>query len=152
MSGEFDVDTSLFPENEVDVPTPAPLTNKRKVEDGSDEEGAFSQSTRSTLSPKRQKTESPTYGVDTPGIKQEDEDTPRAGSTSFLAAETASGAAGQFHWAVDEDSDEHEDQREIQYTTTGEDEDEELHMSVAKVYDKTIVWLGKTLGETLVDE
>ncbi|KAI4595554.1 hypothetical protein KJ359_006900 [Pestalotiopsis sp. 9143b] len=180
MSGESDVDTSLFPENEA----PAPLTNKRKVENGSDEEGAFSQSTRSTPSPKRQKTESPTYGVDTSGIKQEDEDTPRAGNNSFLAAETASGAAGQFHWAVNEDSDEehegetdyvmtepvdrpspqltpvsgsdHEepisDQREIQRTTTDEDEDEELHMSVAKVYDKTIVCLGKTLGETLVDE
>lgn len=184
MSGESDVDTSLFPEHEADMSTPAPLTNKRKVEDRSDEEGAFSQSTRSTPSPKRQKTESPTYEVDTPGIKQEDEDTPRAGSTGFLAAETASAAAGQFHWAVDEDSDEehegetdyvmtepvdrtsprltpasgsdHEeptaDQREIHHAITDEDEDEELHMSVAKVYDKTIVWLGKTLGETLVDE
>lgn len=33
-----------------------------------------------------------------------------------------------------------------------DEEEQELHMSVAKVFEKTIVQLGRTLGETLVDE
>ncbi|KAF3002184.1 hypothetical protein E8E14_007485 [Neopestalotiopsis sp. 37M] len=184
MSGEAEVDTSLFPDKP-DTPAPIPATHKRKAED--DSESEVEQSDRSSSSPKRQKTESPNLSsANTPLFKQEGSMTPTVGGTSLLAStDDASAGTGQFHWAVEEDSDdEHDNETDdaesspierpnLQMTPVSgsdnevqaleqehfqedaledEDEDDELHMSVAKVYEKTIVWLGRTLGETLVDE
>ncbi|RYP47200.1 hypothetical protein DL768_006709 [Monosporascus sp. mg162] len=84
--------------------------------------------------------------------------------------------ASQFHFALDDDDEEESDsdgealpntngapppghqQREQHQHQPQEDdideddEDEELHMNVARVYAKTLVQLGKTLGELIVDE
>ncbi|RYP93608.1 hypothetical protein DL770_000240 [Monosporascus sp. CRB-9-2] len=83
--------------------------------------------------------------------------------------------ASQFHFALDDDDDEESDsdgealpntdggpppghqqqeqhQRQPQEDDIDEDdEDEELHMNVARVYAKTLVQLGKTLGGSIVD-
>ncbi|ETS84105.1 hypothetical protein PFICI_02130 [Pestalotiopsis fici W106-1] len=181
MSGESEVDTFLFPD-ELDVPAPISAAHKRKAED--DSESEILHSDRSTLSPKRQKAASPnSFSTETPEIKQEGNISPTQGGSLLISTETSGAGAGQFHWAVEDDSDEeHENERDDVMTGTIErpnqqmtpasgseteaqtldfshfqehapdDEDNELHMSVAKVYEKTIIWLGRTLGETLVEE
>lgn len=185
MSGEADVDTSLFPED-IEAPVSAASAGKRKAGEEFDEDSI--RSGPSTLSPKRQRTESPTQSqIESPTVKLEDLGrSPTAGSIARSEDENNGGKSGQFHWAVDEDSDDDQDEnndqimhdvdnvepRQVTPSTTGsesndqhrppptarneywdvDDEDEELHMSVAKVYEKTIIQLGRTLGETLIDE
>ncbi|KAI0390453.1 hypothetical protein F5Y17DRAFT_444566 [Xylariaceae sp. FL0594] len=48
----------------------------------------------------------------------------------------------------EEDEDEDEDE---EYLEEEDEEDEEMHMNVAKVYEKTLMLLGQTLGESVVD-
>ncbi|KAI1841371.1 hypothetical protein JX266_012452 [Neoarthrinium moseri] len=200
MSGEADVDTAWFPD-EYDQAPATGNPGKRKMadidgEDEEDEEDTEQPESRgSTVSPKRQRTDSPTImRAISPVIKQEDNfESPWATGSSPTenGAESANNNGGQFHWAVEDDEDDDSDEEvvdrdedhvmhdaaELNQQLTppptgsepseverppnidealhrGEDDDdeEELHMSVAKVYEKTIVQLGRTLGETLIDD
>lgn len=181
MSGEADVDTSIFPEDSEWVVTPANTTTAKRNASDQDTDEEMEYSVRTSLSPNRQKTESPmSINVDSPTVKLERRSRSPVGDGTLTR--NSGSSAGQFHWAVEEDSDDEQGESDqimgdasdiptqqmtppdpgyrepVAYTSTSElqpeddDEDQELHMSVAKVYEKTIVQLGKTLGETLIDE
>ncbi|KAK6064987.1 meiotic recombination protein DMC1 [Seiridium cupressi] len=179
MSGEADVDTSIFPEDS-EIAMPAASTIYGSVNARGNEDALNSD--RWSQSPTRQQPDSPMdLKVETPTIKREDNnDSP---TMDILADRNTSAHSGQFHWAV-EDSDNDQDsdadqimteandaqqltppptesnsmeprpvqQRQTHNYMVEDEEDQELHMSVAKVYEKTIVQLGRTLGETLIDE
>ncbi|KAI0121032.1 hypothetical protein BJ170DRAFT_646048, partial [Xylariales sp. AK1849] len=201
MSNEADVEN--HPSEDDNYVPPVRLRRKRKAdpEDG-DDEGARIEKL-SVKSPKKRKTTSPVrIKTESPGINVKHEGSVRSPAALDQPTHTGNvtGAAsndGQFHFAVDEDSDEAEaNQDEFPNHASGlrrrhgtppqtisdpnqegysdddtgterlgeddeglegdegeedeEDEEEELHMNVAKVYDKTIMQLGKVLGESIV--
>ncbi|KAH6649179.1 hypothetical protein BKA67DRAFT_539170 [Truncatella angustata] len=197
MSGEVEVDTSLFPEDsEVGVPILSGRKRKANAEENDNEhdvnddvdDAPSTSSASSSLSLKRQKTKSPArVKVESPALKLENSSpSPRANEIAQAADAHTSSNSGQFHWAVEEeDSDDEQDRATDQAADEAgnvqpqqmtpptisepdsqqpvltnhlndyvldDEEDHELHMSVAKVYEKTIIQLGRTLGETLVDD
>jgi hypothetical protein len=213
MSNEADVDTSFVPDEDPVINTTRSTTKKRKAsdlieakkdeereeeeedEDDDDDDndsnvGSETSPRDSTVTPKRQKTESPTtQRVDSAEVKKDGGmDSP--GSSNMAQTKDHGTGGPQFHWAVEDDSEDedgeentttsHVDGEQSQQMTppitrpTGpnqgpppgigttlhlldadnqeDEDDDELIMSVAKVYEKTIVQLGKTLGQTLVDD
>lgn len=185
MSGEAEVDTSIFPEDS-EVSGPASSGAKRKLPEEDEYNAEVANSPPSISSPKRRETESPvSVKVESPTFNQVSDR--RSPNYSIGTNNDNATTSGQFHWAVEEDSDDEQDEpgnseepmgdademRPQQVTPPAsvpghdlythhmdsrsrfadeDDEVQELHMSVAKVYERTIVQLGRTLGETLVDE
>ncbi|RYP70737.1 hypothetical protein DL771_005232 [Monosporascus sp. 5C6A] len=118
-------------------------------------------------------------GAESAKNNNDNNETPTSRHNSNNNNTSGTNGASQFHFALDEDEDEDADEesdsasealpntnggappghqqqehhrhRPQEDDTDEDEEDEELHMNVARVYAKTLVQLGKALGELIVD-
>ncbi|RYP02562.1 hypothetical protein DL764_005757 [Monosporascus ibericus] len=111
-------------------------------------------------------------GAESANVNNNNNETPTSHNNASNSTSGTNGAS-QFHFALDDEEESDSDGEALPNTNWGrppgqeqheqheqqpqddyideDDEDEELHMNVARVYAKTLVQLGKTLGELIVD-